>query len=254
MYKNFRRNGQPVEKFAGIQKMISDGSRMIEDAKQKYLLKAGNTSASQEISAKKYWSLIDTVINKAKISVIPPLLENGLFVTDITQKAQLFNDHFIRQCTTIENGSKIPDHTSINPARIDSVAISEEKILKIIRSLNPNKARGWDKISVRMIKLSDTALVAPLKMIFKNYLRCVVFLQLWKHANVVPVHKKNEKNLNGNYRPISLLPIFGKILEKLIYDSLYSHLVSSEVLNSNESGFRPCDSTVNQLFSITHNI
>ena len=70
----------------------------------------------------------------------------------------------------------------------------------------------------------------------------------------MPVHKKNEKNLKGNYRPISLLPIFGKILEKLIYDSLYSHLVSSELLNPNQSGFRPGDSTVNQLISITHTI
>ena len=248
------RNGQPVEQFAGIQKMIFNGSRMIEDAKQKYLLEVGNTLVSQETSAKKYWSLIDTVISKAKIPVIPPLLENGLFVTDIAQKAQLFNDHFIRQCTTIENGSKIPDHTSINPIRIDSVAISEQKILKIIRSLNPNKAHGWDEIYVRMIKLSDTALVAPLKLVFEHCLRCGGFPQQWKHANVVPVHKKNEKNLKGNYRPISLLPIFGKILQRLIYDSLYSHLVSSEVLNPNQSGFRPGHSTVNQLISITHKI
>jgi len=132
VYKNFVRNGQPVEKLEGIQKMISEGSRMIEDAKQKYLLKVGNTLASQDTSAKKYWSLVNTVINKAKIPIIPPLFENGLFVTDSAQKAQLFNDYFIRQCTTIENGSKIPDHTSINPTRIDSVVISEEKILKII--------------------------------------------------------------------------------------------------------------------------
>ena len=51
-----------------------------------------------------------------------------------------------------------------------------------------------------------------------------------------------------------LLPIFGKILEKLSNDFLYSHLVSSEVLNRNQSGFRPGDLTVNQLISITHTI
>ena len=77
---------------------------------------------------------------------------------------------------------------------------------------------------------------------------------MWKCANVVPVHKKNEKNLKGNYRPISLLLIFGKILEKLIYDALYLHLVSCEVLNPNQSGNRPGDSTINQLISITHTI
>ena len=105
-----------------------------------------------------------------------------------------------------------------------------------------------------MIKLGDASLVTPLKIIFTNCLRQGVFPEIWKCANVVPVHKKNEKNVKSNYRPISLLPTFGKILEKLMYDSLYSHFVSCDLLNPNQSGFRPGDSTVNQLISITHAI
>ena len=105
-----------------------------------------------------------------------------------------------------------------------------------------------------MIKLSGAALFVPLKITFENCLRCGVFPDVWKYANVVPVHKNNEKNLKGNYRPISLLLIFGKILAKLMYDSLYSHLVSCKLLNPNQSGFRPGYSTVNQLISITHTI
>ena len=127
-------------------------------------------------------------------------------------------------------------------------------VIDIIRSLNPNKAHGWDEISVRMINLSDGALVLPLKIIFTNCLRRGLFPEIWKCANVMPVNKKNEKNVKENHRPISLLPIFGKILEKLIYDSLYSHLVTNELLNQNQSGFRPGDSIVNQLLSITHTI
>ena len=102
--------------------------------------------------------------------------------------------------------------------------------------------------------MCDSALIVPLKMVFANCLSNGIFPDIWKHANVVPVHKKNKKSLKGKYRPISLLPIFGKILEKLIFDSLYSHLVSSELLNPNQSGFRPGDSTINQLISITHTI
>ena len=60
--------------------------------------------------------------------------------------------------------------------------------------------------------------------------------------------------IKTNYGPISLLPIFGKVLEKLIFDSLYSHLTSENFLNPSQSGFRPCDSTINQLLSITHSI
>ena len=253
-YRNFVSRGQPNDKLEGIQKMISEGGKLIEDAKRNYLLKAGETLANPATSRKTYWSLINTVLNKAKIPIIIPLLENGLFITDFSEKAQIFNEYFILQCTTIDTGSELPQDAPPPTSLISDFPISDEKILNIIRSLNPNKAHGWDEISVRMIKLSDAALVIPLKIIFKNCLRRGVFPEIWKYANVVPVHKKNEKNVKGNYRPISLLPIFGKILEKLMYDSLYSHLVTNELLNPNQSGFRPGDSTVNQLISITHTI
>ena len=180
------------------------------------------------------------------------LLPNGPFVTDITQKAQLFNDYFILQCTKIDTGSEIPENIPVTSIQISDFVIYDEKILRIIRSLNPIKAYGWDEIRVRIIKSSDAALAVPLKIIFINCLRSGVFPHTWKHANVVPIHKKREKNLKGRNRPILLVPIFGKILETLIYDSLYSHIVSSEFLNPNQSGFRLRDSTVNQSISVTH--
>ena len=93
-YKNFMRRGQPVDRLEGIQKMITEGSKLIEDAKHNYFLKVGNTLANPETSSRTYWSLINTVLNKAKIPIIPPLLENGLIITDFPEKAQIFNDYF----------------------------------------------------------------------------------------------------------------------------------------------------------------
>jgi hypothetical protein len=115
---------------------------------------------------------------KAKIPIIPPLLENELFVTDFTDKAQIFNEYFILQCTTIDTDSEIPQHDPGTTTLIDEFIISEEKILNIIRSLNINKAHGWDEISVRMIKLSDAALIIPLKIIFANCLRRGLFPEI----------------------------------------------------------------------------
>ena len=189
-YKILVRIGQPEDGHEGMQKMIAEGSKMIEEAKRDYFLKAGKTLARPGTPSKTYWSLINTVLNKAKIPIIPPLLENGLFVTDFTQKAQLFNNYFILQCTTIDTGSEIPENIPVSGTLIEDFAISDEKILRIIRSLNPNKVHGWDEISVRMITLSDAALVVPLDIIFTNCLRSGLFPQIWKHANVVPVHKK----------------------------------------------------------------
>ena len=64
--------------------------------------------------------------------------------------------------------------------------------------------------------------------------------------------KKQEKTLIKNYRPISLLPIMGKLLEKCIYDSIYSYFEKNGLFSSSQSGFRKNDSCVSQLLAITH--
>ena len=78
------------------------------------------------------------------------------------------------------------------------------------------------------------------------------FPKEWKKANIIPVHKKGDKQLITNYRPVSLLPICGNVFEKIIFNSLFVHF--NNVLNSNQSGFRPGDSCIHQLISITHDI
>ena len=102
------------------------------------------------------------------------------------------------------------------------------------------------------VKICDSALVLPLKLIFYNFLYQGVFPEIWKCANVNPVHKKNQKHIKENYYPISILPIFGKILEKLIFDSMYFHLTRNNLLSPNQSGFCQGDSTINQSISITN--
>lgn len=73
-------------------------------------------------------------------------------------------------------------------------------------------------------------------------------------CNVTPVFKKNNKQLVQNYRPISLLPICGKIFEKLIFNCLYNYLNTNQLITVNQSGFRPGDSTTNQLLFLINEI
>ena len=77
---------------------------------------------------------------------------------------------------------------------------------------------------------------------------------MWKLANVTPIHKKGSKQLTKNYRPISLLPICGKLFEKIVFKHLYNYFVSNNLITKNQSGFRPCDSTVNQLIDLINDI
>ena len=105
-----------------------------------------------------------------------------------------------------------------------------------------------------MIKICDIEIVKPLYLIYMKCLETGRFPSSWKKANVLPIHKKESRRLKKNYRPISLLSICGKIFEKLMFDAIYEFLCENQLLTPSQSGFRPGDSTINQLLSITHKI
>ena len=126
--------------------------------------------------------------------------------------------------------------------------------MKIIKSLNVNKAHGHDDIYIRMIKLCGQSIVKSLSIIFKNCTDHGIFRDIWKKSNIIPVHKKGDKQIIDNYGPVSLLPICGKIFEKLLFNSIFKFLDDNNLLSSNQSGFRPSGSCEYQLLSIVHDI
>ena len=105
-----------------------------------------------------------------------------------------------------------------------------------------------------MLKTCPSEIAIPLCMIFERCINSGKFPDSWKLANVQPIHKKNDRQLKSNYRPISLLPLCGKILEKIIFDQVYSFLDSNRLISTRQSGFRPGDSCIYQLISITSDI
>ena len=80
-----------------------------------------------------------------------------------------------------------------------------------------------------MLKICDKSICKPLELIFQSCIKHGKFPNEWKMANVVPVHKKSYKQILRNYRPVSLLPICGKVFERLIYNSLLEYFIENEV-------------------------
>ena len=138
--------------------------------------------------------------------------------------------------------------------RLSSVKITNDDIHKIIAKLDLNKAHGHDKISIRFIKICSTSICRSLRLIFNHCIDNGIYPCEWKKANVVPIHKKGDKQTLKNYRPVSLLPICGKIFERLIYNEMFGFFLDKGLISANQSGFKPGDSCINQLLSITHNI
>ena len=89
---------------------------------------------------------MNRLINKKKLVDIPPLLENGTFITNVQTKATIFNDFFAQQCSTIATGSTIPAFLPQCDNTLCDVMVDRVKVLSLIRSLDSNKAHGWDGI------------------------------------------------------------------------------------------------------------
>ena len=136
----------------------------------------------------------------------------GQLVTNVLEKANLFNEFFTQKWNTIENDSTLLNHLVFETTeRTSSFDISKDEIIKIIRSLDPDKAHEHDGISIRMLKLCASSISKPLFLLFKHSLENECFPSEWKKANIESIHKKGGKQLIQNYRPVSLLPICWKI-------------------------------------------
>ena len=238
-----------------LEQMQDSLQRNIEISKQKYYSKLSSKLTSNKINPKCYWSVLKTFLNNKKIPCIPSLIHNNQFITDFKEKSDLFNSFFAKQCTLIETGSCLPIPASSRTKKsLNDINFSEGDILRVIRKLDPNKAHGHDQISIRMIQICDKTISKPLFLIFNSCMQSGVIPSEWKMANVVPVYKKNDKQNIKNYRPVSLLPIFGKIFERIIYNEMYPFFIQNELISPNQSGFKQGDSCINQLLSITHDI
>ena len=254
MYRKYIQNGSKPEDKVLWENSKSVVSSEILKAKETYLKQQGAKLADPATTRKTYWKILNGFMNKCKVPRIPPLFFNENFFTNCKEKATIFNNYFAKQCTPFLTDSILPPLVYHTANRLSFFEITREDISDIIKVLKANKAHGPDNISVQMIQLCGEDLSLPLLIIFRNILETGIFPDQWKEANVTPVHKKKDKQTVSNYRPISLLPIFAKMFERIVFKNLYNFLITNKLITKNQSGFTPGDSGTNQLLSLVHDI
>ena len=235
-------------------KEVRNESKMKHLANETYQPKLGHKLVDPKLGIKAYWAVLNRLINKKKTLTIPPLLENGPLITNVQTKANLLNDYFVEQCCAILTQSTLLTFIPRCNPTLQGVPVDREKVLRLIRSLDTGKAHGCDDISIAMIKICDDSIVDPLCLIFERCLETGIYPSGWKKANIIPVHIKKSRQSKKNCKSISLLPIFGKLFEKIIFDAIYCHKCENCFLTADQSGFRPGDSTFNQLLWTTNKI
>ena len=254
LYNSYKRNGYKKEDKPRLNAFRVECRQAVEMAKLTYLKNLGNKANDPHTSQKVYWKIIQKVMNKCRAPKIPPLFVNNVFIMFSRAKAIYSNEVFSKQCRPNINNTVLPILSFLTKNRIDHVTIENEEIVILLRNINPNKATGPDGIPGQMLLLCDDSIGLPLQIIYNNILSTSIYPDVWRIANVTPIFKKGDKQLIENYRPISLLPICGKILEKIIFNRLYSYLHTNNLITNNQSSFRPGDSTTNQLLYLIDEI
>ena len=120
---------------------------------------------------------------------------------------------------------------------------SKEEIIKIIEKLDLKKSAGSDKITSCIIHLTKYIIAPILANLFNVCIFNGIFPDAFKIAEVLPLFKGGARDILGNYRPISLLPQFGKIFEKIMAKRLKNFLFTNDVLTMHQCGFRKSYST-----------
>ena len=197
------------------------------------------------------WEVLLTMIRKKKRSEDLPsyFLVDGVQVDQPESIANQFNsflcniapklDACIPQSTT-DPLSYLPNNPT--PNRFQFHPTNHDSVFRIIRDLN-NCGAGHDGLSTKILKLLCPDIVPFLTYLLNLCLLQGTFPNCFKNAIVVPIFKGGDRFLFNNYRPIALLPILSKILEKIVYSQLSSYLAEEGLLCEHQFGFRKNHST-----------
>ena len=195
------------------------------------------------------WNIIKTVINKHKSkNKHHQFLYNNQLITDDKEISEQFNKYFSEIGTSLSrNIPRVDKHFSdyLKGNFENSIYLKEittGEIVKIVNNLK-NGSPGLDDISANPIKCVINDIIVPLQHICTLSLSQGCFPDILKSAKTIPLFKSGEKALFNNYRPISLLPLFSKILERIMYDRVYDFLVKYGILYLFQFGFRKSHST-----------
>ena len=202
-------------------------------------------------NSRRAWSVINSVLTNGDQGRGENLIAlrdcDGAFIRDPVEICNYMNNFFV------SIGDRLARAIPANPINLDnecqSSAIMDfrpatlEEIVGIVRKLDPMKAAGHDGIEIRWAKECDSVVARVLCKLVNQSLNVGKVPSDVKIARVVPLFKSGDKECVNNYRPVSILPVFSKVIERIVNNRLTSHLEDLHLLSPFQYGFRRSSDT-----------
>ena len=220
--------------------------RMINSAKKQFYSTQFNKHKND---MKKTWQTLSKALHRNVPKSTPEsLLINDQLCTNINVMANTFNKYFATICSEHEHDlSNQHNYKSYLSKTITSTfefeTINNELTLQCLTKLKSSHCCGHDSISNNIIKIIALEISDCLTLIINQSLKTGIFPEKLKTAKVVPIHKKKDKLLVANYRPISILPVISKVFENIMHTQLMTYFNTNNLFAPQQYGFRPNCST-----------
>ena len=214
---------------------------------------------------KKTWELINELRGKTKSNIKASFIIDGELVVDQREISNKFNNFFASIARKVnakvyssslvkqEQDEKFRKHLRKAKSSLDSMFMThctKDEIRNIVSDLESGKASD---ISIPLLKKSSTLLLDHITKYYSSFMERGIFPVILKRGSITPIYKKSDPRYLDNYRPVSTLPIFGKILEKILYSRLYNYFTSKGIIHKNQFGFRKNHSTSHAVnYSVNH--
>ena len=169
-------------------------------------------------------------------------------------------NHFFTNVGT-NLAEQIPDSNLVldlsykeNIPQLDIQPTTPEIVSKLLLQISDAKATGDDEIPVRFLKMCIQMIAPILCHIINVCIATKIVPSRWKTAVITPLYKEGDRDSTSNYRPISVLPVISKIMERIVHDQVYDHLRTHGLLSEAQFGFRKYHSTATCILKLLSNI
>lgn len=234
-------------------------SKIIRNAKMKFYFDSFNEVSK---SPKKTWELINSCLNRSRTSSSPSKIRDahGNTIERELEMANYINFHFVSIGQSIANKLQHNmSHGQCNyPKYLGSPSensmfltpVTQEELAKVVKLLNNGNSPGIDESSTNIVKAILPSINKVMCHLINLSFRSGTFPDSFKKAKVLPLYKSGDRTNCSNYRPISILSGFSKVMERCFYNRMYNFLCSKDYFSKTQYGFRKEHSTQDAILTM----
>jgi hypothetical protein len=226
-------------------KLNNDVKKLVKTKYNDYL---SDALENVNICPKNFWGLVNCKNNKK--SLPDTMFYGDTYAKSPKDKACLFNQFFYNQFSS--NDLAVPQVNQFANDNLSSLTLTHDEVFKALQGIKVHKAYNPDGIPPVVLKLCASVLTSSITLLFNLCLDSGYVPNKWKLANIIPIFKKGNPELVNNYRPVSLLTVISKVLERCIHSHVYA-ITRHDILNS-QHGFMSNRSTTTQLLNFYDNV